>query len=88
MRGFNNGWASGGYGSGFGVPWSGLVLGLIGIALIVLLIITLVRLGKTGTVAKGGAGDTGKALEILAERFARGELDAETFRGMKAEIEK
>jgi len=54
----------------------------------VFLIITLVRLGKVGGTAMKDGNANARAREILAERFARGELDAETFRGMKAELDK
>jgi uncharacterized membrane protein len=61
------------------------------IASVVLLVVVLVRLGrfqKSG--AKGGAADTQDAYEgalaILAERFARGEIDAAAFKSMREEL--
>ncbi len=84
-----------GYGQGFmgneafGFPWLHLIFGLIFVALVVGGIILAIRVakgGKTG-LAKGEA-DYSHALDILGERFARGEIDAETFRGMRAELEK
>ncbi|TDD40856.1 SHOCT domain-containing protein [Saccharopolyspora elongata] len=46
-------------------------------ALIIVAIVALVRyLGRTGRAEKG----TGSAEEILAERFARGDIDEEEYR--------
>jgi uncharacterized membrane protein len=78
---------------GFGHDWIGLVFGLVILALAVLAIVALFRLGNRLGKAGLGFGPSAAAsregaLEILSERFARGEIDAETFRAMKAELDK
>ncbi len=83
-RGFNGGsWAHPGY--GFGFPWGAIVMGALVIGLIVFAVIALRRSRLTRTADPVDAGQRG--VLILTERFARGEIDAETFRSMKAELE-
>ncbi|HUX36783.1 MAG TPA: SHOCT domain-containing protein [Rectinemataceae bacterium] len=84
-----------GYGQGFmgneafGFPWLHLMFGLIFVALVVVGIILLIRMARSGkTGLSQGESLYSRALDILVERFARGEIDAETFRSMRAEIEK
>jgi len=81
-RGFNGGYA------GAGLPvwahWGGIGMGILLIAAVVLGIVAIVRTRKSLRVGAGDAEDRG--LEILTERFARGEIDADTFRSMKAEL--
>jgi uncharacterized membrane protein len=83
-HGWNGGgWARGGYALGF--PWGGLVMGLIGIAIIVLLIVLIVR---SGANRKPNLLDSKeKGIDILIERYTRGEIDGETFKAMKAELD-
>jgi putative membrane protein len=84
MHGFYGGLTRGGYALGF--PWGGLVMAIVMLAIIALVIVLLIRAGKA---IKSGAKSVGeRGLEILIERFARGEIDAETFQKMKEEIEK
>ncbi len=82
-RGINGGWLNG------GVPfmgnWGGMVMFIIVAAAVVLSIVAIVRSGKAGRSLVTKASDRG--LEILAERFARGEIDADTYRAMKTELE-
>jgi putative membrane protein len=82
-RGFNGGWMNG------GVPfmgnWGGMVMIIVVVAALVLGIVAVVRTGKARQASVSAASD--RALEILAERFARGEIDADSFRSMKAELE-
>lgn len=83
-RGFNAGsLANASY--GFGFPWGGLVMGLLVVAIIAVLVVVAIRLGKNGKSDLSTARQ--KGIDILVERFARGEIDAEAFRTMKAEIE-
>jgi putative membrane protein len=83
-RGFNGGgWAHPGY--GFGFPWGAIVMAAIVIGLVVLAVVALRRRGKNGAVVEASASQQG--MLILTERFARGEIDSETFRSMKAELE-
>lgn len=89
MHGWSGGaWAPGGYGLGF--PWGGLVMGVVMLVILGLAIFAIVRLARHGGVAAAlpaARAGTGKALDILSERFAKGEVDAETYRSMKAELE-
>lgn len=89
MHGWSGGaWAPSGYGLGF--PWGGLVMGVVILVILGLAIFAIVRLARHGGVAAAlpvGQAGNGRALEILSERFAKGEVDAETFRSMKAELE-
>jgi len=54
------------------------------VALIALVVVLILRAGK----ARIGPGESAseRGIEILSERFARGEIDAATFRSMKAEL--
>jgi len=82
-----------GYGPGAvaqGFPWMGVVMPIVFLALITLAIILVIKAVKrdSGHGSAGtNAGADSKALEILSERFARGEIDAETYRSMKKELE-
>jgi uncharacterized membrane protein len=82
-RGFNGGWING------GIPflgnWGGIVMIVLVAAALALGIVAIVRTGKARLASGSAASD--KALEILAERFARGEIDADGFHSMKAELE-
>lgn len=78
-------------GYGFGAfPWIHLVLGLAFFALVVVGLIFLIRLARRAGTGTGGTPtlESSSAFAILAERFARGEIDAETYRSMKTELEK
>lgn len=85
-RGFNGGgWAHPGYGFGFGFPWGAIVMGALVIGLVVFAVVALRRSRMNRTADPVGASQRG--VQILTERFARGEIDVETFRSMKAELE-
>ncbi|MCX7024284.1 MAG: SHOCT domain-containing protein [Spirochaetes bacterium] len=60
-------------------------MGIFLVALIALVVVLIVRLSRSGTQANAVSKDRG--LDILSGRFARGEIDAETFRSMKSELE-
>ena len=72
-------WANGGYAAGF--PLGALVMGIFVLALIALLVVLIVRLGKTGNPDHFELKERG--IDILIERYSRGEIDVETFRTMK-----
>ncbi len=96
-RGFN------GYGYGYaGFPWGWLVLGIALFVVAAGIVYIAVKLGKTknsridkreddgapsGSTILPDSSSGQKALEILAERYARGEIDAETYRAMKQELQ-
>jgi len=58
---------------GVGFPWMGIVAWVIGIALVVALIFFAVKAGRARPDRKGGA------LELLSERFAKGEISKEEY---------
>lgn len=83
-RGWNGGgWALGGH--AFGFPWGGLVMGILCLALVALVVFSVVRMSRSGKAGLGASKE--KGLDILIERYARGEIDADTFRAMKAVLE-
>lgn len=63
--------------------WIGLVIGGIAIIALVIGIIALVRSTRSRSSDTRSRDD---GLTILTERFARGDIDADTFRSMKAEL--
>ncbi len=77
-------WNGGGY-AAFGFPWGGLIMGLLFIALVVFVAVLAIRAGRTERLDRDDP--KRRALEILTERFVRGEIDADTFRSIKSEIE-
>jgi uncharacterized membrane protein len=81
-RGWNGYGAMNGYALGF--PWMSLAMGGVFVILLALGIIALVRLAKRDRRAAEAPQERG--IDILIGRFARGEVDAETFRSMKAEL--
>ena len=84
IHGWNGGaWGPGGF--GFGVPWAGLLVAAAVLGLFLLLVLALVRAGRADRGKLASPAERG--LAILTERFARGEIDPETFRSMRAELE-
>ena len=82
-----------GYGAGFGFGFGGL-LALLGCALLVVGVVVLVvwavgRSGQSTSVAPGQAsGRTAPdAIEVLRQRFARGEITADEFTAAKQLLE-
>ncbi len=74
-----------GHGDGMGGWWGfGMILGvLFWVALIVLIGVVIWRLLE----ARGGRGEGGEsALDILEERYARGEIDREEFEQKKRDL--
>ena len=63
---------------GYGMWWGGLIW----LALIGLLVWALVATSRPGRPTRP------TALDILEERFARGEIDAETYRSTRTELER
>jgi putative membrane protein len=77
----------GGYGWDGG--WLGMGIGMIGTLLIwVLVIVGIVVLVKwlTGTQAAGAAPPSKSAIDIVKERYARGEIDKEEFEQKKRDL--
>lgn len=89
------GYGHGGFmhGGGWGDGWHGWLLGpfmmLIFIAIAAAVVVLIVRwLGGTGRTAHHGAPTSNTALDILKERFARGEIDANEFEERRKVLEK
>lgn len=78
-----NGWAPGGF--AFGFPWGGLLIGAAGLGLVGILVVSMLRAGRASRSSLESPSERG--LAILTERFARGEIDSETFRSMRTELE-
>lgn len=77
MSGFGGGW-----GFGMGLGW---IIPLAVIGLIVWAVIAITRSRSMGSGAANAQPD--RALAILKERYAKGELDEETYRRMREELE-
>lgn len=72
-----------GYGSGF---WGfGIVMMVLWWALVVVAIVALIRWIRSNT--KTGIGHHGSALDILKERYAKGEITKKEFEGMKRVVQ-
>jgi len=67
-----------------GYSWGGIAMGIIVVVLVLLVVVALFRNAQSGRSGSGNAGNRG--LEILEERFARGEITPELFRSMKNEL--
>jgi uncharacterized membrane protein len=70
----------------FGFGWGMAIFAALVLAALVVAIILFVR--KRNPDIKRNNEAKEKAFAILAERYARGEIDAETLKAMKGEIEK
>lgn len=68
----------------FSFPWGGIIMIILVLALIALLTVIVIRLSKNKREDLQDIRNRG--IDILIERYAKGEIDAETFRKMKADI--
>ncbi|KLU65105.1 hypothetical protein DEAC_c30720 [Desulfosporosinus acididurans] len=85
MGGWGNGYGYGGYG-GYGMGMMGFFMPLIfGIA-IILLAVYFFRRSKS-RVQSQGFSTHNSALDILRERYARGEIDSAEFQSKKQDLE-
>ncbi|MFZ1910646.1 MAG: SHOCT domain-containing protein [Burkholderiales bacterium] len=73
-----------GWGGGWGFGAIGMVLWWI---LIVLGIVLLARWLLSGSPRRGEQGSTGRALDILKERYARGEIDKQEYEEKKRDLQ-
>ncbi|MBU0927791.1 MAG: SHOCT domain-containing protein [Spirochaetes bacterium] len=64
--------------------WGGIGMGVLILAAIIVAIVFFARARKQS--APEGDAPEAKARGLLAERFARGEIDAEAYRFMRAEL--
>ncbi len=73
----------GDWGFGFGHWAFGIVFWIVLIALVAFAL-----MGLTGSRRGNGAGPSKNALDILKERYARGEIDKDEYERMKKDIER
>jgi len=79
----------GGYGYGWDGGWLGMGIGMIGMLLFwVLIILGIVVLVKwlARSLSSAGAPPAKTALDIVKERYARGEIDKEEFEQKKRDL--
>jgi len=83
-----HGWHGGGWGlegQALGFPWGGIAMAVLFLALIALLIIAIVRLGKIRKTDIQGSKERG--IDILIERYARGEISRAEFEDMRRDVQ-
>lgn len=90
MSGMGGGGGMGGFGglsglADFGLGLDGLILLLVAGAIFLTLFVVFKKM--TDRQADARTGSPNRALEILKERYARGELDEESFGRMRKELE-
>lgn len=77
-----------GFGYGYGAGWLGVILMILFWALVISAVIAfvgwLIRQSKGGTPHDNGNND--KAIDILKERYAKGEIDKEEFKAKKKDL--
>ena len=88
--GDNRGWHMGsGMMGGWGMGWFGGIFMMIFWVLVLVGLVFLIKwLVQTTNRVKSDAGNSNRALEILKERYARGEIDTAKFETMKLELSK
>jgi len=81
------GWGNGGYGGGYGwMGMMGIIMPLIfGIGIILLSIYVFRR--NSSQVHTNGLGKHNSGLDILRERYARGEIDSAEYQSRKQDLE-
>jgi len=81
------GYGYGGYaGMGGGYGWMGMIMPMLFVIGIVLLGVYLFR-RNSSQVQANGPGKQNSGLDILRERYARGEIDAEDYQSRKKDLE-
>jgi putative membrane protein len=78
---------TGGLGGGFGgFAWIGWIFQIVILAAVIYLVVYAIRSFSGNTKQRLSASD--EAQDILAQRFARGEISAEDYRSMKNQLKK
>ena len=89
MGGWGNmmgGWGNGGYGGGYGwMGMMGIIMPLIFIGIVLLCIYLFRR--NSSQVHTGGLGKQNSGLDILRERYARGEIESAEYQSRKQDLE-
>ena len=88
--GDNRGWHMGsGMMGGWGMGWFGGIFMMIFWVLVLVGLVLLIKwLIQSTSLVKSDAGNSNRALEILKERYARGEIDTAEFETMKLALSK
>jgi len=71
-----------GYGYGYGFNWLGALVQII----LVIIFLALIAFGIYYLVSSGKPAPSGRSLEILKERYAKGEISKEEYDRMKKEL--
>jgi putative membrane protein len=75
------------YGNGWGNPWGGLLMGLPMIVIWVAIIIGIIYFIKSVSRNGGGFNRSKTPLEILKERYAKGEINDDDYERMKNKLD-
>lgn len=75
-----------GWGMGYGWGWGMIVFWLLTLALAAVLIWSVLRMPRAGGPHEGGSVPVDRAEAILRERYARDEIDEDTFRRKMDEL--
>ncbi len=75
-----------GWGMGYGWGWGMIVFWLLTLALIAVLVWSVLRVPRTGHPQDGGPDRGDRAEAILRERYARNEIDDDTYRRKMDEL--
>lgn len=77
------------YGIGYGGGYGGVMMfGLFLLLVLVIIAVYFIIHHFTKSNSRNGSGSTDNALDILHERYARGEIDEEEYNRKKAELRK
>lgn len=74
-----------GFGYGYGAGWLGVILMILFLALVIILIVVLAR-GLIGQNKKSSDDHGNSALDILKDRYAKGEIDKTEFEEKKKDL--
>ena len=79
----------GGYGMGYGSVWGGMfmfIFAVIVLAAIVVGVMALFRRTSTTATMTSGKGSEANALEVLNQRYAKGEISKDEYQAIKKDI--
>ena len=83
---YMRGWPSQGF-AGIGGPIVMLIFGLIIVGVLVYLVIAVSRKNSGNYIGGSNPSSRGNAIEILEERFAKGEISKEDFESMRKTLQ-
>lgn len=79
-------WMMYGYGGWQSMGWSMLFGGIFWLAVLALIVVAVAWLVRSSSSSNQGKGQASSGLEILAERYARGEINREEYLGKKRDL--